>query len=259
MSLLTYVDLKAVLVFPLLFLSVEYCRYGQEIVPMEYCSFFSFILLGWYHNRYMHQVDLTLADPCWAPSGASPDVELSPTAIGDDNYEVYPCFGSCILPVPGTISIAAPVKAPSSTHTRSTEVRAVFNIFPRWATSSPCQFCPHFGNRVKRDNRAAKYTLERGRHCLLDGSHGQSSMALADSASVPGRIWGRFPGFDYSYKQKEWKVRGSLRFWPLLFQSLKHVDRDENPTSSGMQQLAENIPFRLQYSDSEGRVMRSAR
>ncbi len=30
------------------------------------------------------------------------------------------------------------------------------------------------------------------------------------------------------------------------------VDRDENPTSSGMQQLAENIPFRLQYSDSEG-------
>lgn len=58
MSLLTYVDLKAVLVFPLLFLSVEYCRYGQEIVPVEYCLFFSFILLGWYHNRHIHQVVL---------------------------------------------------------------------------------------------------------------------------------------------------------------------------------------------------------
>lgn len=54
-----YVDLKAVLVFPvMLLLSVEYCRYAQEIVPVECCSILWFILLGWYHHRYMHQVEL---------------------------------------------------------------------------------------------------------------------------------------------------------------------------------------------------------
>lgn len=45
----------------------------------------------------------------------------------------------------------------------------------------------------------------------------------------------------------------------LLFHGINHVDRDEHSTNSGMQTVAENLYVKLQYCDSDGRVMLSGR